>query len=226
MRIALILLVMATSRLFAQSAQKDTTFIVNETIDGERHAIFIDNNQKSEYYAAISNFNFQQFDDESYKRSTDYLSENKLSLTKAKPVVPWRDWVTLKQYDSKFYAYYPCDFLFHFRQSINDSTFIDWTGEGPEANKIIHQRKIDKNTYEMKLSGISYADRKITIHIIDPKKGIAVFEQTSTGTDKKYYLMISAPDITSVPIIVNVCPTQKQMELKFEDPDFEKLLEK
>src|SRR5690606_22945600 len=219
-----ILVIGTTFQLFGQSIGKDTTFIFKDTIDGKLQTIFIDYNTDSKFYERITLFNFQYFDKDSYKYSTDYLKEQKLTLTKSKPAIPWTNWVTLKQYKEQFYAYHPCDFLFHFRQSINDTTFIDWTGEGPVANKIIEQKKVDSKTYEFKLTGIYDQDRKIIIHIIDFKKGIAVFEQIINGTDKNYYLMIAADKIKSVPIIVNHCPTQKQAELQFDELDFKTLL--
>ena len=213
-----------TFQLFGQSVVKDTTFIFKDTVDGELQTIFIDNNKDSKFYDRIANFNFQDFDKDSYKYSTDYLKEKKLTLFKAKPIIPWTNWVTMELYKGKLYVYHPCDFLFHFRQTLNDTTFIDWTGEGPVASKISEQKKINSKTYEFKLTGIYDQDRKIIIHIIDLKKGIAVFEQITNGTDKKYYLMIAADKIKSVPIIVNYCPTQKQKELQFEEPDFKILL--
>lgn len=219
-----ILTIGVTFQLFGQGNGKDTTFIFKNITDEDYHIIFIDNNKDSKFYDKISQFNFQQFDNESYKYSTDYLKENKLTLTKEKPVIPWTNWVTLKQYKSEFYAYKPSDFLFHFRQSVNDTTFIDWTDEGPEANKIIEQKKIDNKTYELQLTGITHQVRTLTIHIINLEKGIAVFERTTDGTDKRYYLMIAAEKIKSVPIIVNYCETQKQLELEFDKPDFKILL--
>lgn len=219
-----ILTIGAAFQLFGQSIQKDSTFIHKDTINGKLQSIFIDNNKDSEFYNKISHFNFGKFDNDNYKYSTDYLKKNKLALVKTKPTISWTNWVALKQYKGSFYAYHPCDFLFHFKQSINDTTFIDWTGEGPIANKIIEQKKIDNKTYEIRLTGIHDQDRKIIIHIIDRKKGIAVFEQTTNGADKLYYLMIAADKIKNVPIIVNHCPTQKQSELEFDKTDFKSLL--
>jgi len=213
------------SQVFGQTNQKDTTFLLKETVDGELHTIFIDNNKSSKFYPDILDFKFGRFDKESYTSSLDYLKENNQPLIKKKPLIPLTTWVTLKQYKGQLYAYHPCDFLFHFRQSINDTTFIDWTGEGPVANKIVNSKKIDSKTYEFHLVGIYDKEQKLTIHIIDNKKGIAVFEQlSSNATDKRYYLMIAADKIKSVPIIVNYCPTQKQMELEFETPDYKTML--
>jgi len=219
-----ILTIVSTFQLFGQSVGKDTTFIFRDTVEGELQTIFIDNNKDSKFYDRISHFYFQNFDNDSYKYSTDYFKEQKITLTKAKPIIPWTNWVTLKLYKGQYYAYHPCDFLFHFRQSINDTTFIDWTGEGPVANKILEQKKIDCKTYEFKLTGIYDQDSKVIIHIIDIKKGIAVFEQIISETDKRYYLMIAVAKIKSVPIIVNLCPSQKQTELEFDQPNFKSIL--
>ncbi|MCW3071801.1 MAG: hypothetical protein JWO44_1691 [Bacteroidetes bacterium] len=225
LRNLLAILIIGTSfQLPGQSNGNDTTFIFKDTVDGELQTIFIDNNRESKFYDDISRFTFQQFDNDSYKISTDYFRENKLVLTKMKNVIPWTNWVTLKQYRDSFYVYYPCDFLYHFRQSINDTTFIDWTGEGPVANKITEQKKTGNQTYQIDLTGIYDKDRRLVIHIINLKKGIAVFEEITNGKNNGYYLMIAADKIKSVPIIVNYCPTQKQTELKFEMTDFKKLL--
>ena len=52
----------------------------------------------------------------------------------------------------------------------------------------------------------------------------AIFEEIKNGADKNYYLMISADKIKSVPLIVNNCETQKQLELQFEEPNYIELL--
>jgi hypothetical protein len=210
--------------LFGQTNLNDTIFIQKDSVLGTAQSIYFDNNRNSKFYDKINYWNFLQFDNESFKYSTDYLKENKQILIKKKPEIPMTKWVTLKQYKGNFYAYHPCDFYTHFRASINDTTYIDWTGEGPVANRILNQKKINDNTYEFKLTGIYDKDRTLVIHIIDRNNGIAVFEETNSGNDKKYYLMISADKIKSVPLIVNNCETQKQLELQFEEPDYIELL--
>jgi hypothetical protein len=155
----------------------------------------------------------------------DYLRENNLTLIKKTPVIPQTKWVKLIQYKGTFYAYSPCDLYSHYKISINDTTFLDWTGEGPDANKIINQKKIDDKTYEFQLTGIGKKNRKLIIHIIDNKNGIAVFEETSYNLNERYYyLMIAADKIKTVPLIVNNCETYKQNELCFYKSNFIKLL--
>lgn len=220
----IILLIGITFHGFGQRIEKDTTFIFKDTVNGELQSIYIDYNPNNEYYKRLSDFKFFNFDEESYRNSLNYFIENNIKLPKKKPLIPYKNWVSLKQYREKFYVYYPCDFLFHFSQSINDSTFIDWTGEGPLANKIIDQKKIDRNTYLYELTSINGQLRTIIVHIIDTDKRIAVFEEFSTGCVVNYYLMIATDKITSVPIIINSCPSQKQRELVFDSIDVQTLL--
>ena len=207
--------------------QVDTVFIQKDSLSGTAQSIFFDNNRNSSFYDKINYWDFRLFDDESYKESMDFLKENNLTLTKKTPVIPQTKWVTLKLYKGMFYAYHPCDFYTHYRISINDTTFIDWTGEGPLANKIIDQNKIDDKTYEFNLTGIGKKDRELIIHIINSEKGIAVFEETNRATNQShYYLMIASDKIRNVPLIVNNCETYKQLELCFDEPNYKKLLKR
>lgn len=211
--------------IFGQTTKTDTTFIRKDSLKGTSQSIFYETNKNSKFYENITSFSFGSFDKESYDNSLEYLKTNKLYLQKHKTVLPSNKWITLKQYQGQFYAYYPCDFYNYYQTSINDTTFIDWTGEGPVANKIVSQKKMNKTTYELKLNGIYDKDRTIKIDIIDTTKGIAVFtETTQNGTTN--YLMIMADRIKSVPFIVNNCETQKQLELNFEEPNYTKLLTK
>lgn len=214
----------STFQLFGQDLGKDTTFLLKETVGGELHTVFIDHNEGSKYYDRISYFRFRSFDDQSYQYSTAYLKKHNLTLTKAKPCIASTQWVALEQYKGDFYVYHPCDFNSHSRKSVNDSTFIDWTGEGPVANKILEQRKMDNKTYLFKLTGIEHPERTLVMHLIDPQKGIAVFEESNAGGEKMYYLMIAADKIKSVPVIVNYCDRRKQLEWPFDEPDFKTLL--
>lgn len=211
--------------VFGQPNNSDIVYIRKDSINGFSQSIFIETNKNSKYYNGITSFTFGALAKESYDNSLEYLKTNKIKLKKQKTVLPAINWITLKQYKGQFYAYYPCDFYTYYQASINDTTFIDWTGEGPVANQIVSQKKINKRVYELKLKGIYDKDRIITINIIDETKGIAVFTAT-TLNGKTNYLMIMANKIKTVPFIVNNCETQKQLELHFEEPNYTKLLTK
>ena len=210
--------------VLGQDAKSDTIFIRKDSLKGASQSVFIETNKKSKFYENITSFKFGRFDKESYDESLDYLKKNKIKLKKQKTIVPSKKWVTLKLYSGQFYAYYPCDFYSYYQVSVNDTTYIDWTGEGPIANKIISQKKLNETTFEITVTGILQQDRTITINIIDKTKGIAVFTEETVQNGKNQFLMIMADKIKTVPFIVNNCETSKQSELKFEEPNFDKLL--
>ncbi len=196
----------------------DTLFIFRDSVEGTAQSIFFDNNRNSHFYNDINGWSFQANDLESYTASINYLKEKNLKLNKKKPIIPYTKWITLKRYKGVFYAYHVCDYYHHYQASINDSTYIDWTGEGRDANQIVGQKKIDDQTYEYQLNGVVYHERKIHIHLIDKERGIALFEEVDPEfNENNFYYMIASEKIRSVPIIVNNCETSKQFELGFDN---------
>jgi hypothetical protein len=205
------------------SQKNDTMFIFKDSIYGTSQSIFIEKNKSTKFHERLVNTEFGEFDNESYILSLDYLKENKLSLQKKNPVSNETLWIPLVQYQGVFFTYHPCDFYHSYKVSINDTTWIDWTGEGPIANQICFQKKLNKKTCEFELNSIYEPTRKLTIHMIDQKKGIAIFEVVYANEKPFYQLMIAASKINRVPLIVNQCDFRKQRELEFEEPDFIKL---
>ncbi|HCT24475.1 MAG TPA: hypothetical protein DIW54_14570 [Chitinophagaceae bacterium] len=198
----------------------DTTFLLKQ---GD-HSIFIDSSPKSKFYDNVSDFHFGKFDGDSYKYSLQYLKDNRIKLTKHNIIDLPKKWVIIKYYKNKFYAYHPSDFYSHFKVSITDTAFIDFGGEGPMANKILSYKKINEKTFSFSLTGVERPKRKLTIHIVDKMNNIAIFEELYNDKDKLYYLMVDAAKIRNLPIIVNYCKSQKQMEFDFDEPDYAKLI--
>ncbi len=209
------------------TVRNDTTFLLEEIGDTSfyfYHSIFIDTNKKSKFYDRISDFDFDEYDSVTYNASLGYFKEKSIKLNKKVVTGLPLKWIELYQYKDEFYVYKPSDFIGHYQVCITDTAFIDYTGEGPLASKIIDFRKIDTNTFKFKLTGAFYGDRTLIIHIIDEKRGIAVFETSFNEEDKNFSLMVSAQKIRNFPVIVNYCEDMKQMEFNFDEPDFEKLL--
>ena len=228
MKLTCCLLIIATlltyQNVFGQVKKMDTTFIFNQNLSISNNTIFIEKNKYSSFYKNITSFNFREFENESYAYSLNYLKANKIKLVKHKPILPSTNWIPLKLYKGNLYAYCPCDFYTFYKVSINDTTYIDWTGEGPIANKIKTQNKINQTTFKLKVNGINQQHKTIIINIIDKKNGIAIFTETTKQNGKNYFLMIMAKNIKIVPLIVNNCINKKQPELIFDEPNFEKLL--
>lgn len=195
-----------------------------DSLKGFSQSIFIDTNPSSKYYEHLTSFNFGLYDKESYHQSLEYLKENQDKLKKKSLIIPIKKWISLKQFQGNFYTYFPCDFINANKISINDSTYINWTGEGPIGNKILQEKKLNAVTYQIKTTGAQYKERTIKIYIVDTEKGIAVFEEIFADRTKYYSLMIDIEKIKTVPLIVNNCEIEKQIEMEFEEPNYQSLI--
>jgi hypothetical protein len=214
-----VLVLISSQKLFGRGASADTFFLLKDAT----HTVFIDTDRHSRFYNVIGDFSFGQFDTATYDRSLDYLKERKMKLTKNNIHDIPKKWILLNYYKNKFYTYYPSDFYSHFKLIITDTAFIDFSGEGPCANKVLSYKRVDGKTMEFSLAGIEKPSRRLIIHIIDEQKGIAVFEEPD-NKDNRYYLMISAEKMRQLPIIVNHCTIQKEAEVEFDEPNFKKLI--
>ena len=201
------------------SKLNDTIFITKDEKLGAKQSIYFENNKNSEVYNKLKKFEFDEFDKESYTTSLENIKQK---LMIKKPIISETEWLHLYSFKNKYYVYYPCDFYTNYKLSINDSTLIDWTGEGPIANQILSQKKITDDKFEFNLKG--YQNRKLNIEIIDSKNGIAVFKNEYENEIPEFSLMVAADKINHFPLIKNNCETYKQNELKFDKIDFKKLM--
>jgi len=207
-----------------KNIKKDTVFIEKEYNKDDKYAVFIAPSKNSEYYDHISDYSFGKFDHQSYKESLDYLKRKKLELSKVSINDFPKNWILLHQYKGKHYVYSPNDYYFHYKIKITNNSYIDFSGEGPSANKILDFKKIDQNTVQFNLAGIGSNGRKVLIHLIDKNAGIAVFEDVSLDREKYYYLMVDAHKIRNFPLIVNYSINNKYHEISFDKIDFQSLL--
>ncbi|HYG16464.1 MAG TPA: hypothetical protein VEC12_11975 [Bacteroidia bacterium] len=225
MRRVIVLLVVILSRvsLFGQ----DTAFILKETVNGAYHAIFIDSNKNSTYYNRIASFGLNSSDSALYSESVKYLNEKYPGTFKKVNFDLPRQWVPLHYYQGKFYLYSPNDYMSNYLVGISDTTYIDYTGEGPVASRISSFTQMDSNTYEFSVVAWTQPDRTITIHILDKETGLAVFDDANAVVDPAshgYSVMVPAENIRQFPIIVNY-GIQKFMEFRdFTEPDYKELL--
>lgn len=222
--ILIVLLIMLSGAADGQSAKKDTVFLLKEKRSTGYHTIFIDKNPRSEFYKNISDFRFSDDQAQTYASYVADLKGQRLPRFTNKEFP--RKWIIIYDYKKKYYAYYPSDFMNHYQVRITDSTYIDYVGgEGPVANKIKYFSMVDSCTYRFRLTGTLEKDRKLTVHIIDPQRGIAVFEENVVGIGTRYFLMVTADKVRGLPIIVNYCREQKELEYVFKEPDYKKLLQ-
>lgn len=219
-----IILLCGNTVLFAQPINQDTTFLLKKNTKSTKHYIFIEPNKASSFYDEIADFSIDGLGGQSYQNSLTALYERNLKLGRMDTADFPTQWIIVQQYKGQYYLYRPSDFYTHFQMGLTDTTFVDYTGEGPIANKILRFTKKDKSTYLFSLTGMYDTIRTITVHIIDRKKGVAVFEENTNGEGPHFFLMVDARKRRQLPLIVNYCKTQKQSEFSFDTPDFVQLL--
>lgn len=211
-----------------QKTVSDTTFISRDTLGGIYHAIYIEKNKNSKIYDRITNFKFDHNDTISYNESIKYFyGDKQLKFTKYKiaSTLP-RQWCSLHNYKDRFYLYAPSDWGNNSNLIISDTTIIQFNMDGPYARIIDSCKTIDANTFEFTIKSNSTTVKKITIHVIDWEKQIAVFDNHAENEAYRYTLMVSASEAREFPIVVNYCKVSKQREFKFDKTNFQELLVK
>ena len=218
MRIILSTFLLFTASLLTQ-AQSDTVFYRRVFDEGAWHTIYREPDSLSSRYDELAFFDIEFMDRDVYDAEKAALLESQIyPQHHALEGIP-KYWVGLFRYEEQWVAYYPCNFLWHYKVIINDTEYIDWTGEGPQVNYLREARQIDDNTWEFKMKGNYRENDTILIHLIDREKGIAIFEEDGTA-GKVYYPMITSSTIHQVPLIVNDCPNVLQDEFEFGITDF------
>jgi hypothetical protein len=95
------------------------------------------------------------------------------------------------------------------------------------ANRINAFVKTNAGKYQFNLSGYNDPNKIILIHVVDKKRGIAVFENPNALPKHRYQFMVQADKMKNFPIIVNYCKTEKQEEFEgFDKVDFAKWIGK
>lgn len=213
---------------FSTDAQ-DTLFIKRRIADTPYalyHAIFIDTSKNSVFRNRITDYQFNEFDSTTYFDGLACLErprqQRRFSSIKQLP----RNWVPLFQYKGKYYTYHASDWCCIFRFRITDTTTMDHGVEGPEPSWIKQIKDHGKGKFTIERSSLFGGDT-VTIHIIDPKRGIAILNFSSSPyTGGHQQLMVDANRAHLFPTIVNYCETDRMEEVEFDPIDFSKLLKK
>lgn len=203
--------------------KKDTIFLQREFsgLPGQElyHVIYIDTARNSPYYKKLSDFSMDKHSRERFREELAQLKKNG-RLTRHRITGIAKRWITLRYYKNKYYLYVPCDdHGIHEKISLTDTAFLHDYGEGMLPQRINSFRKQDAKTFALSLTGRENKTTMLVIHMVDAKKGIAVFEEVG----KRFRLMADITRIRQFPIIVNHCG-EKRDEFKLDEPDYLKLI--
>ncbi len=211
-----------STAVFSQRHKKDTVFLKK----AKDQLVYIEPDIHSEKYRALADFSLAEYQKESYDEQLRQFESaefpfNKFSLGRFP-----RKWVTINLYQSKPYAYYPCDFINYSALVFTDSTLLQYSGEPPQIEPLLGFKRIDIQTFQvittqrsMIFHFISLAGKKLFL----VENNYDVAEQMDAAP--LYQLMIPASQIKTVPMIVNECNVQKQLEWAFDNPNYQRLLQ-
>ncbi len=132
------------------------------------------------------------------------------------------EWIEIKYFNQKYFAYKPCNMQNQYRIKIKDSTFNFFGYYDFYTPQIKSFYSPDANTFSFNLISKNYSDRIITFHIIDKSLNIAVVEE-KVDNMIFYKLMISVHKVKQLPIVESVCDGSN-MEFSFEEPNYKKLI--
>jgi hypothetical protein len=208
--------------------KSDTTFLLKERDKKSYHIVYIERNRESIFYKNLLDFSItNKFDLKEYK-------ENNIRVKKENPA-PFKvydlkdlpkEWMPIYRYKNKYYIYNPAEWGSIDRRVITDSTIMFWSMEAPERQPFINAKRIGKDTYQLKFHSL-YPDtviKNITIHIIDPKNKIAVWEDLTEAPQYRYGLYVPRENAANFDLIVNYCEQHKTDEFEFDKIDYKALL--
>lgn len=212
--------------VYSQPDLKDTIFLLRENYPDYYRVVFIDTHSNSDYYNIIETNRYNRLDSSAYFDTINFFKkvdpENSQNIS---PEIP-RDWRTLKKYQGNFYLYAPGEWGNNYWVHLGNNILFEWTfNDGSWPLNITSIKAINKNLYQVALSDIYTGSRILNIHLIDSKRLVAVFEDTSIKGEDRFTLMVAASSIRNYPIIVNYCKNQKCFEeFEFDKPDYPALI--
>ncbi len=206
----------------------DTIFLKREVTKHYYHAIFIDTTRDSKYYDRLTDFEFGTFDLQSYEGNYKYFKgQNPKAYKKVNSTEIPKNWIPVYLYKNHYYLYAPSDWGSARKRIINDSAFVYWYMDGPMPIPLTSVRKLEKDKYIIEMTDFFNKEptiRKLTIHQIEPKTGLSIFEFVDEPKKYKYQLYVPIESAKQFDMIVNYCDKQKQSEFNFDQIDFAQLL--
>jgi hypothetical protein len=214
----------ACCHLYAQSGS-DTAFLLREFQGGKSyHAVFVERNKNSSGYTRLTDMPNDTAG--YYVRLTETKDSLRLAIRRFQLGALAGAWYPLMLYKGKYYLYSPCDGAttqwFRFTDSTMLDQFHDWGMMPSVLTKVTSTRT---NT-EVEFSNLETGKSRLTVHFIDPVRGIAVFDRATAFPGHNYALMISERKLRNFPVIANYCPYNKDSEWDFETPDYNRLLKR
>lgn len=167
------------------------------------HFIFIDHNRRSKFYEPLLNFALNTSAQEQYD---DFLKKQQDKTPVSLPPDLPRQWVAVHEYQNDYCAYYPSDFGNQYRVLLKETAFIGFQMDGPELYRLASVERPDRSHWVLRCS----SGENIRLERIAPRSPVWRWK----FSDRTYF-MTPAETLRTLPLVVNYCKEQKQMEFDF-----------
>ncbi len=186
------------------AAGDSITLLYDSCATNFSHFIFIDHNRKARFYNLLLRFRIDEYDREQYE---DFLKAQPGTLIEIPADLP-REWIKVYPYQNRHYAYYPSDFGSHYQIQLNEKAFIGFQMDGLELYRIKAISRVDDQTWEIR----TVSGESIRLSRLTPRSQIWRWKFSD-----REYLMTPAGHLRNLPVIVNYCEEQKQVEFDFRE---------
>jgi hypothetical protein len=203
----------------------DTIFLTRELGKDYYHIIYVEKNRRSIFYTQLLDFKMDEPDTNAYIQNCKDFDKDL-----CKPVKKFRlwglarQWLPVYKYKHKYYLYYPGDTGLENRKMITDSTICYSNMDGWFPEQMLSVKQPDKKTWTFGISSFGRAKSTLTIHIIDGKTQLAVWEDGGIGRPDRYGLYIPREYAAKFDMIVNYTNGDLPDEIEFDKINYNALL--
>jgi hypothetical protein len=122
------------------------------------------------------------------------------------------DWITVKKFKGKYFAYFPSEPFYNIFMNLSDSLFLINDFNEGFISYVIVDRTEKRNRIKIKLVGNDGLQHFLTIK----QKSNTLFIVKSTLLNVKKLYFVKRQNYFDYPIIVNNCPSKRCQEFNFQ----------
>lgn len=145
------------------------------------------------------------------------------SSVRTTSVYPYGTWIEIKQYQNRYYVYYPCDFGNIYCLNISKEQLRIFRSEEDDY-RITSTKKASETKYVFQTENPNDHNKEtMVLHILDKKKGLAIVEHVGAAQPYRYTMVVNADNLTQYPMIIHECAA-KASEFQFSEINFHRLI--
>jgi hypothetical protein len=210
------------SPIYSQK-KADSSIVFKEVLlDSSYHVVFIEKNRTERFKKEMKR---SAISSEAIAEQLKNIHDSLNIAIKKFPVKPIaQKWYSLYLFRDKYYVYEASDPGTNPWMIINDSTIQELHFDPGVVVSAITAVNRKDNAITLTFSNPTEGSQRMTVHQVNPDRGIAVFERHYGSPETRYTLMVAGDKLNLYPVMVNYGSGGRVEEWKFDNPDFEKIL--